>query len=116
MLVVYVAMQIAFYKENILVVARTVGGLFYLFVLPLLPLTYLFLPQIHIYARLLTSTGLSWAAVTLASYYAGLSFLDVNNHAVVPLALFIISCALLYLANSILSKKTNSIKEADETI
>ena len=108
MLAAYVVMQIAFYKENVLVVARTIAGLFYIFVLPLLPLTYVFLPQVHIYTRLLVSTGLSWSAVTLTSYYAGLSFLSVNNHAVLPLALFIISCALLYVSSSIVAKKTSS--------
>ena len=85
------AFKVAFYKENILVLLKTVGSLFWLFVIPGYALMYYWHDTFNFFIRILIGIGLSAALTGILSYYFGVFVLPIKYHGIIlPIILIIV--------------------------
>ena len=88
--------KIAFYKESILQIVRTITSIFWLFILPGFGIMYYWHEKIEFPTRLILGIGLSAAVIGIASYYIGLFGLHIKYHTVLlPLVLLIIATYII---------------------
>ena len=89
--IVLVAFQIAFFKENILVTLRYVLSLFWIFVLPGYFLMLYWNEKLEFLERILIGIALAAAVTGIFSYYIGLMGLHIKYHTVLlPLIIIIV--------------------------
>jgi uncharacterized membrane protein len=89
-LIALIIFKIAFFKENILVLSRTVLSLFWLFVLPGYFIMLYWKEKIGFLERFIIGVALSAAIIGIFSYYLGLMGLNIRYHTfVLPLVLIL---------------------------
>ena len=89
--IVLIAFQIAFFKENILVTLRYVLSLFWIFVLPGYFLMLYWHEKLGFLERILIGIALAAAVTGIFSYYIGLMGLHIKYHTIVlPLIIIIV--------------------------
>lgn len=89
--------KIAFYKENFLIILRTVFGFFWLFILPGFFIMYYWHEKLDFVGRFVIGIALGVALIGISSYYLGLLGLHLKYHAIVlPLFYLIIGVILLF--------------------
>jgi len=80
--------KIAFFKEDLIVIARVVSSLFWLFVLPGYAIMVYWKENLGFTERVIIGVALSAGIIGILSYYMGLIGLNIRYHAIVlPLAL-----------------------------
>ena len=75
-----VLFKIVFYKENLMVVLRTVTAFFWLFVIPGFYLMYYWHEKLDFLERFLIGMALSGSIIGIASYYISLLGLNIKYH------------------------------------
>ncbi len=90
-LIVLIIFKIAFFKENITIILRTVLSLFWLFVLPGYFIMFYWNEKINFIERFVIGIALSAAIIGIFSYYIGLMGLNIKYHAILlPVVLILI--------------------------
>jgi len=90
-LLALVIFKIAFFRENLLVLARNVLSLFWLFVLPGYSMMLCWKEKLGFTERFVVGILLSAAVIGISSYYIGLMGLDIKYHAILlPLVMVLI--------------------------
>ena len=93
-----IAFKIAFFKENIIVLLRSVLSLFWLFALPGYFVMLYWEEKIGFLERFIIGIALSAAVMGAFSYYAGLSGINIKYHAVLlPLILILAGVMINFL-------------------
>lgn len=94
-LIVLVIFKIAFFKEDLLILLRTILSLFWLFVLPGYFIMFYWNENLGFLERLVIGIFLSASVAGILSYYIGLAGLNIKYHAVIlPLVLILSGIAL----------------------
>ncbi len=93
--VAFIAFKIAFYRENIFVVARTVIAFFWLFVLPGYSLMLYWSEKLQFIERFVIGILLSSAIIGIFSYYFGILELNIKYHTFL-LPLILIASGLFF--------------------
>src|SRR3989344_5829700 len=89
-LLVLFIFKIAFFKENLVVLLRTVLSLFWLFVLPGYFIMLYWKERLEFIERIVIGIALSAGVIGVFSYYLGIIGLNIKYHAVLlPLAVII---------------------------
>jgi len=102
LLLALVIFKIAFFKENLIVLARTVLSLFWLFVLPGYFIMLYWKEKLGFLERFVIGIFISASVIGILSYYLGLVGLNIKYHAVIlPLTLILFGIGLNF-------KKINS--------
>lgn len=92
-----IGFKIVFYNESLLVLARIVASLIWLFVLPGFAILYYWHEKLEFAERLIAAVPLSTVLVAIPSYYLGLLGLHIAYHGVLlPLAVIAVGIVLLY--------------------
>lgn len=87
--------KIAFFKEDLFVLARNVIALFWMFVLPSYFILLYWHEKLGFTERFIAGIAVSAAIIGVASYYLGLFGLNIRYHIVLlPLALIIIGAVI----------------------
>jgi len=90
-IIALVVFKIAFFKEEVTVLLRTVLSLFWLFVLPGYFILLYWKEKLGFMERFIVGIMVSAAIIGIASYYIGLIGLNIKYHtALLPLVLIII--------------------------
>ena len=90
-LLALIIFKIAFFKENIVVLIRTVVSLFLLFALPGYFIMFYWKEKIDFLERFVVGISLSTAIIGIFSYYTGLLGLDIKYHMfLLPVVLILI--------------------------
>ena len=90
-LLALIIFKIAFFKENIVVLIRTVVSLFLLFALPGYFIMFYWKEKIDFLERFVVGISLSAAIIGIFSYYTGLLGLDIKYHMfLLPVVLILI--------------------------
>ena len=90
-IIALVVFKIAFFKEEVTVLLRTVLSLFWLFVLPGYFILLYWKEKLGFMERFIVGIMVSAAIIGIASYYIGLIGLNLKYHAILlPLVLIII--------------------------
>ena len=90
-LLALIIFKIAFFKENIVVLIRTVVSLFLLFALPGYFIMLYWKEKIDFLERFVVGISLSAAIIGIFSYYTGLLGLDIKYHMfLLPVVLILI--------------------------
>ncbi len=93
-IIALVVFKIAFFKEEVTVLLRTVLSLFRLFVLPGYFILLYWREKLDFMERFIVGIMISAAITSIASYYIGLIGLNLKYHAILlPLVLIIIGIA-----------------------
>ena len=93
-IIALVVFKIAFFKEEVTVLLRTVLSLFWLFVLPGYFILLYWKEKLGFMERFIVGIMVSAAITSIASYYIGLIGLNLKYHAILlPLVLIIIGIA-----------------------
>ena len=93
-IIALVVFKIAFFKEEVTVLLRTVLSLFWLFVLPGYFILLYWREKLDFMERFIVGIMISAAITSIASYYIGLIGLNLKYHAILlPLVLIIIGIA-----------------------
>lgn len=83
--------KIVFFKENLILLFRTVSSLFWLFALPGYCAMLYWNEKLELTERMIVGIGLSAAVTGISSYYIGLTGLNIKFHIVLlPLAIIIL--------------------------
>lgn len=89
--------KIVFYQENILVLLRTVLGIFWLFVIPGLAIMYYWADKFDFLERLIFGTVLGIAIVGLSSYYLTLFKLNLHwQYLIIPIVMLTVSGIMVW--------------------
>ena len=90
-LVLLIAFKIAFFRENLVVILRTVFAMFWMFILPGYFIMLYWQDKLGFMERLIIGIALSAATIGAFSYYLGLIGLHIKYHAfVLPVLLILI--------------------------
>tara|TARA_B100000315_G_scaffold186828_1_gene176345 strand:- start:288 stop:644 length:357 start_codon:yes stop_codon:yes gene_type:complete len=90
-IIALVVFKIAFFKEEVTVLLRTVLSLFWLFVLPGYFILLYWKEKLGFVERFIVGIMVSAAIIGIASYYIGLMGMNIKYHtALLPLVLIII--------------------------
>ncbi len=90
-IIALVVFKIAFFKEEVTVLLRTVLSLFWLFVLPGYFILLYWKEKLGFMERFIVGIMVSAAIIGIASYYIGLMGMNIKYHtALLPLVLIII--------------------------
>ena len=90
-----IAFKIAFYKENLIVLLRSVLALFWVFVLPGYFIMLYWSEKLEFIERLLIGIAVAAGLIGISSYYLGLLGLNIKYHTIVlPLALVLIGAVI----------------------
>ena len=89
--------KIAFFKEDIVVLLRTVLSLFWLFALPGYFIMLYWKEQLKFTERFVIGAAISAAIIGLSSYYIGLIGLDIKFHTVLIPVILILTGILINL-------------------
>ena len=90
-LIVLIAFKIAFYKENLAVLLRSVLSLFWLFALPGYFIMLYWKEKLGFTERFIIGTALAAGVIGILSYYLGLLGLNIKYHTIIlPLVLILI--------------------------
>jgi hypothetical protein len=93
--IVLIIFQIAFYKENFIIVLKIVLSLFWLFVLPGYFIMFYWEKKLGFLERFVIGIALSAAIIGIFSYYLGLVGLNIGLHAItLPSVLILIGIAI----------------------
>ncbi len=113
-LALLVIFKIVFYKENTLILIRTIVALFWLFILPGFTLMYIWKEKFDFLERLISGFVLGIALVGLTSYYLTLSKLNIGwQYILVPLIFLAISIGYLLKSHKPSDEK-KTVNEAEE--
>jgi len=94
-LLALIVFKIAFFKENLIVLFRTVFSLFWLFALPGYFIMLYWKEKLGFLERFVIGILMSAAIIGITSYYLGLWILSIKYHAIVlPLSLIAIGIAI----------------------
>lgn len=94
-LIVLIIFKIAFFKEEIFVLFRTVLSLFWLFVLPGYFILLYWKEKISFMERFFIGIVLSAGIIGISSYYSGIMGLNIKYHAIIlPLVLILIGIVI----------------------
>ena len=93
-LLAFIIFKIAFYKENFVVLLKTVLSLFWLFVFPGYFAMLYWKEKIGFLERFFIGILLAAAIIGISSYYVGIAGLNLKFHAII-LPLIIISAAVI---------------------
>ena len=86
----FIAIEVAYYKESIAVVLRYSASLFWLFVLPGYSIMLYWRERLEFLERVVAGIGLSAAVVGISSYYIGLAGLNILYHGILlPLVIIL---------------------------
>ena len=95
-----ICFKIAFYKDSILFIIHSSAGVYWLFVLPGISITYLFWNQLKFLERLFIGFALGSAVIGITSYYLGLAGTNINSHHIyLPIIIILLSALLYYWKN-----------------
>jgi len=95
--IILVAFKIVFYKENFLIVARTVASFFWLFVLPGFFLMYYWHEKINFLERFMIGIAFSASIIGIASYNLGLLGLHTKYHGILlPFACLALAAFIIW--------------------
>ena len=87
--------KIAFFKEDFIVLSRSVLSIFWLFVLPGYFILLYWRQKLEFFERFIIGIALSAGVIGISSYYLGLIGLNIKYHIfVLPLALILIGIAI----------------------
>ena len=90
-ILVLISFKIAFYKDNLIVLFRTVLSLFWLFVLPGYFIMLYWREKLGFLERFVIGSILAAGVIGIFSYYLGLLGLNIKYHTIVlPLVLILI--------------------------
>ena len=89
-----VIFKIAFYKESLLILARNVISIFWLFVLPGYFITFYWRERLEFTERFVIGIVIAAGLIGIFSYYLGLAGFNIKYHVIV-LPLAIIAAGLL---------------------
>ncbi len=99
-LITLVIFKILFFKENLVVIFRTVFALFWLFILPGFALMYYWHKKLTFLERLIIGSCLSIAIIGVIGYNLGLLGLHIKYHGIVlPIICFVISFFIIKKKN-----------------
>jgi|SRR3989338_5104712 len=96
-LLAIVIFKIAFYKENFIVLLRSVLSLFWLFVLPGYFIMIYWKENLEFIERLIVGIGIAAAIIGVFSYYISLMGLNIKFHAIVLPLLIIFTGIIINL-------------------
>jgi len=85
-----VIFKILFYKENLIIILRTVFALFWMFALPGYAVMYYWHDKLSFLERFIIGIALGIAVIGIASYYLGLIGLNIKYHVVLPLVIILV--------------------------
>ena len=89
-LIAIVIFKIIFYKENFLIILRTVFAFFWLFILPGFYLMYYWHEKLGFLERFIIGIAVSASLIGIFSYYIGLAGLNIKYHGIFLPTLFLI--------------------------
>ncbi len=90
-----IAFKIAFFKENLIVLIRTVLSLFWLFVFPGYLIMLYWKEKLEFLERFIIGIFISASVIGISSYYLGLIGLNIKYHmSVLPTVLIFIGAAI----------------------
>jgi len=90
-------MKIAFYNENFFVIIKTVMSFFWLFVLPGIFVSYIFLHNINSFERFAISFAIGAAILGIMGYYLGIAELHTRYHGIlIPILTMTVSTLIIY--------------------
>jgi uncharacterized membrane protein len=98
-LLVLIIFKIAFFKENLVVLFRSVISLFWLFVLPGYFIMLYWKEKLKFLERFIIGIALSAAIIGMSSYYLGLIGLNIKYHAIILPPILILIGATINLRN-----------------
>jgi len=90
-LIVLISFKIAFYKENLIVLLRTVLSLFWLFVLPGYAIMLYWKEKLGFLERFVIGSILAAGLIGILSYYLGLIGLNIKYHTIIVPLIFILA-------------------------
>ncbi len=91
----FIIFEVAFYKENLAVLLRTVLSIFWLFVLPGYFIMLYWHDKLEFFERFLIGIALSAGVIGIASYYIGLIGLNIKYHTfILPLILILLGITI----------------------
>ena len=94
-LLALIIFKIAFYKENLIIVIRTVLSLFWLFVIPGYFIMLYWKENLGFIERIIIGIALSASVVGIFSYYHGIIGLNIKFHAIIfPILLILIGLTI----------------------
>ena len=97
LLIALVGFRIVFYNESMLVIARVVASIAWLFILPGFAILYYWHEKLEFAERLIAAVPLSTVLVAIPSYYLGLLGLHIMYHGILlPLIVIAIGAVLAY--------------------
>ncbi len=82
-LLAFIIFKIAFYKENIIILLRSVASIFWLFVLPGYFIMLYWNEKLDFIERIIIGIGFAAAIIGISSYYLGLAGLNIKFHAII---------------------------------
>lgn len=95
-IVFLVIFKILFFRENLIVVFRTVLSIFWMFVLPGYSIMLYWNEKLDFVERLVIGIALSAAIIGISSYYIGLIGLNIKYHVIIlPLTLIILGIIII---------------------
>lgn len=96
--ILIIIFKIVFYKENILVLAASVFGLFWLYILPGFTLMFIWRERFDFIERLVVGSAFGVAITGLVSYYLTLVNVPIRSQFILaPLILVVVSAVLIYV-------------------
>jgi uncharacterized membrane protein len=99
-----VLFKIIFFKENVLMIIRTVSAFFWMFILPGFTFMYIWHEKLEFLERFIISVPISAATISILSYYISLMGLHVKYHPIlIPLSIMIISGIIVWRKDNIIS-------------
>ncbi len=113
-LLILVALKIAFFKESFLVTLRTTLAITWMFLLPGLALMYYWKEKLDFLERLIIGFAVSTSILGISSYYLALFGFKVKYHLyVLPLAMIIIAIILIWHKEKNNNDHKNNLKKEE---
>ena len=97
-IIALVIFEIAFYKENLVVLLRIVLSIVWIFILPGYSIMLYWHDKLEFFERLLIGIALAAGIIGIASYYFGLIGLNIRYHTILlPLILVLVGIGIVSL-------------------